>query len=95
MLRNLYGQASNSDRAKTSSDIQYSAFYATKTFEENVKKRQDIDISYFSYLFFSAIANLCCCLKNCCNRTEWFRKRGIKQRKFKMALSRLSQEQDI
>ena len=96
MLDSLYGDIGEAtDRVPSKNTIQYGRYWATKTFEKNIKGRRELNTSYLSNLFFSAIVNLCCCLRTCCNRVAWIRNGTNKNRKFKLGLERLSGEQDI
>mmetsp|Transcript_42394 Transcript_42394/g.55892 ORF Transcript_42394/g.55892 Transcript_42394/m.55892 type:complete len:156 (-) Transcript_42394:477-944(-) len=52
MLLRLYWHAEGEERVKKDSDIQYGAYYATKSFEEHVRGRRELDNSYISALFY-------------------------------------------
>mmetsp|Transcript_43071 Transcript_43071/g.56986 ORF Transcript_43071/g.56986 Transcript_43071/m.56986 type:complete len:84 (+) Transcript_43071:414-665(+) len=77
MLNSLYGETDSDDRSVARSDLNYSAYYAKKTFEGLVKGRKDLDGNFCSYIFYSVLFNLCCCFKSClmrhstCIRSRW------------------------
>ena len=96
MLNSLYGDIGEAtERAPSKDTTQYGKYWATKTFEKNIKGRRELSTSYLTNLFFSAIVNLCCCFRTCYNRVAWIRNGTNKNRKFRLGLERLSGEQDI
>ena len=75
--------------------VQFGVDYAKDAFEVHVKSRNELVSSYGSYLMFGFFANFCCCFKNCLDRKGGMRKNARRYLKFRLALERLAQEQDI
>ena len=97
MLSSLYGESSKAERLDDSEmqSVQFGVDYAKEAFEVHVKSRNELVSSYGSYLMFGFFANFCCCIKNCLDRKGGMRKNARRYLKFRLALERLAQEQDI
>ena len=97
MLDSLYGESDDpAERIdKRDVDAQFRVEYATKRFEEQVKARRVLSSNYCSYIIVSTLTTICCCFKSCFAKIDFMNAKIKKHQKFKLALDRLSEEQDI
>lgn len=95
MLSSLYGESSATERATSMRDVKSEQNYAVEAFQVYIKSRKELISNYFTYLFFGLLVNCCCCITACCNRSGVIRRSARRYQKFKLALERLTLEQDI
>ena len=94
MISNLYG-STESFRARSDSSTRFSEYYGKRQFERIVKEQQNLNINYWSYLFYWALSSICCCFKRCCNLSPKIKAGTYRYEKIAIALDRLAKEQDI
>lgn len=94
MLNSLYGDANESSnrRASRKDKTRYGTYFATKTFEKQIKERLELKTSYCTNLFYWILVNMCCCCSARGYRVTWIRNGISKYNKFNLALQRLSKE---